>query len=309
MATVVSYNTLKSAVISTLQASLTAWGTTADGSNAMFPSTTEIENAIITADGEICTLIAKTPMHPFQTAFVQNAASATNASNLPSRNGMILSVTGQLGVATATWTDVNVDTLTSSIELTGNNFYTGQPVQLTTAGTLPSPLVISTTYYLIAVAGPTLALSTRVQLATSIYNAKIGTEITLLSTGSGSSTMTSQFGQIHPADSKATIDEMNNAPYLYSIVQGGTCGWYFIEGDKFYTTTPATITYTDYISTSSPQAPDSYFWAVVAGAVSKLVKDGADESIAQYYSQMYQAMLQEIASNAKMVPEITSYKG
>jgi len=61
---------------------------------------------------------------------------------------------------------------------------TGDPVVVSTAGTLPSPLAASTVYYVIAVADLTM------QLATSSANAEAGTEIDLTTAGSGVHTIT-----------------------------------------------------------------------------------------------------------------------
>lgn len=71
-------------VISILQASQTAYATTVDGSNRQYSSSTEIDNAILTADGEICTIIARTIQSPYQTTFI------TTSSALPHLNHRFL---------------------------------------------------------------------------------------------------------------------------------------------------------------------------------------------------------------------------
>jgi len=46
----------------------------------------------------------------------------------------------------------------------------------------------------------------------------------------------------------------------------------------------------------------------VAGAIAELLKDGGDGQMAGYYQGQYQSYLQEIASGAKVLPEISQYK-
>jgi len=76
------------------------------------------------------------------------------------------------------WTTANVDTGTSTIDLVSAHWLiTGTPIRLTTTGGLPSPLVINTTYYVIA------ASTTTIQVASSVANALAGTEITLTTQG------------------------------------------------------------------------------------------------------------------------------
>jgi len=85
--------------------------------------------------------------------------------------------------ASKTWTSANVDTGTDRITIASHGYTTGQSVRVTTAGTLPSPLAINTTYYVIVVDDTTISL------ATSLSNALIAEEIPLTTTGSGTSTM------------------------------------------------------------------------------------------------------------------------
>jgi hypothetical protein len=70
-------------------------------------------------------------------------------------------------------------TTTNSVD-----WQTGDDVQLTTTGTLPSPLALSTTYYVIRIDDTTF------QLATSQANAESGTQIDITDTGTGTGTET-----------------------------------------------------------------------------------------------------------------------
>jgi hypothetical protein len=303
MATVLSYSTAKSMVISLLQASLTAYASAVDGSNRQFASDTEIQNAILTADLECAALIAKTPLHPYQTQFVATPAAAANGSNTPIRNGMILRVTGQIGAAaTNTFLNTDISTSTDLVTKANHGLFTGQAVQLTTSGSLPTGLSLTTTYYISVSSSSTYGFST------TIYNAKAGTLIDITAQGSGTNTVTTNFTDLIEADSKDTITQMVSSPYLFASSQGITAGFWCIEGDTFYTSCPAAkIYYTDVTLTSSPQCPEAYLFAVVSGAMPKLLKDGGPADEIGFYSQQYQGYLQEIASNAKLLPEISTY--
>lgn len=61
---------------------------------------------------------------------------------------------------------------------------TGTPVEVSTTGTLPAPLVVSTTYFVINIS------ATTIKLAASLVDALAGTEITLTSDGTGVHTIT-----------------------------------------------------------------------------------------------------------------------
>jgi microcystin-dependent protein len=78
-----------------------------------------------------------------------------------------------------------VNTGTSQITLATNNvkYVTGQAVTFTSTGGLPSPLVGSTTYYVIRVS------STLIYVASSLANAQNGTAIALTTQGTGTHTI------------------------------------------------------------------------------------------------------------------------
>ncbi len=104
------------------------------------------------------------------------AHGGTNEFQLSSFNqGMVWSG------ASATFTaDSGTDILTLSIS--NANFATGVPITVTTTGTLPSPLVAGTTYYVIRVGTASTNPGT-IKLATSYSNAIAGTAIDLLTNG------------------------------------------------------------------------------------------------------------------------------
>lgn len=81
-------------------------------------------------------------------------------------------------------TDV-VDSVAGSIlTLNGHSFRIGQPVRLTTTNTLPDPLVVGTTYWVIRTD------DNDIKLAITNANAVANTEITLLDGGTGTHTVT-----------------------------------------------------------------------------------------------------------------------
>lgn len=141
------------------------------------------------------------PANPLDVCYLDGfflvAAGGTNNFYLSSLNqGMVWSG----GSATFTGSSVtSILTLSTS----NANFQTGVPITLTTTGTLPSPLNVTTTYYVIMVGVPTTNPGT-IKLATSYANAIAGTAITLTTNGTPTNTITVsgqlQFGSItsHP---------------------------------------------------------------------------------------------------------------
>jgi len=305
MATALNFTTAKSWVISLLQASRTPWASTVDGSNAQYSSDSEISSAILTADLECATLICNAPLSPYQTQFVAAAATLLPGANTPIRNGMILRVTGASGVAlTTTFTAGQISTTTDLVTVSTHGLVTGQAVQVSAGTTLPTGLVAATTYYIYAPTTSTYGF------CTTIYNAKTGTLIDITNVGSGTNTVTTQYTDILQADSKATITQAVNSPYLFSSQAGNVAGFWFVEGDTFYSTCPSNkMYYTDVTLTASPQCPEPLLFAVVAGAIAKLSKDGSDAQMTGFYAQQYQGYMQQIASGAMAVPTIQSYTG
>lgn len=105
----------------------------------------------------------------------------TNTFQLSSINqGMVWSG-GTASTPTGTFTaDSTTDILTLSVS--NANFATGVPVTVQTTGTLPSPLVASTTYYVIRV-GPSTTNPGTIKLATSYANAIANVPIDLATNG------------------------------------------------------------------------------------------------------------------------------
>jgi len=309
MATTVNYDNLKKGVVSILQSSTTAYGSSTtgnapDGSNQQYASSEEINNRILQIDGEVCNVIINSMQSPFQSTFIQTsgALSAPKAA-LPARNGVILSVLTQDG-GTQTFASSDVSVLGNSVLVVNHGLVTGQKVQLTTSGALPTGLSLATDYYIIRLTSSTF------RFASTQWNAFSGTAVTMSAQGSGTNTITGQYIEGTQANSKDTVTQAYYLTSLFAQSQNGACNFWFIEGDEIYMTSPnCKVVYTDYTLTSSPQAPEPYAFAIIAGTVAKLVKDGSDSGMASYYNAQYQGYLQQIASGSMVLSAIEAYKG
>lgn len=80
-----------------------------------------------------------------------------------------------------------VSTVNDTLTITAHGFFTGQSVTLTTSGGLPSPLLVSTTYYVYVVDTNTISLST------TLARAQSGTVIDLTTAGTGTQTLVVNF--------------------------------------------------------------------------------------------------------------------
>jgi hypothetical protein len=308
MATALNFDTVKKHVVAILQASQTAYGagTTGnapDGSNQMFPSSEEINNAILGIDGEVCTAIASTVGHPYAPQFSLETAALASGAQVTKNVGVVQKVTVLNGIADEAFSSAGVNITDNTIGISGTNLVTGTKVRLTTAGVLPTGLAISTDYWVIRVNANTI------QLASTVYNAQFGIPIDLTGAGSGNSTIVIQYVDGIQAQSKDEVLEINSNPQVFGSLPGYVTGFWFIEDNCIYCTSPlAKVTYTDYTLTSSPQAPESYIWAVIAGAVSVLAKDGFDAQLSSYYGARYAAMIEQIRANVLVMPVISQYK-
>lgn len=111
-----------------------------------------------------------------------------------------------------------------------------------------------------------------------------------------------------PAASREDILEMLSNPATYGTA-AYQLKYYFIEDATLYIVNAfGRLTYTDYVRTAAPQAPQSYASGVTAGAVARLLKDGGDDAMANYYLQMHMGYLQSVRAAAKMLPAIVEYK-
>ncbi len=83
-----------------------------------------------------------------------------------------------------TFTDTDVDTTANTITITAHGFTSGLAITLTTSSTLPAPLAISTTYYVIPIDANTI------KLASSLVLAIAGTAIDITTAGGVAATQT-----------------------------------------------------------------------------------------------------------------------
>ena len=85
---------------------------------------------------------------------------------------------------TPTGLTVTANASTNILTLASGTYPTGGKVRFTTTGTLPAPLAINTSYFIISVT------ATTIRVAESIENARLGTAIDITTTGTGTHTMT-----------------------------------------------------------------------------------------------------------------------
>lgn len=107
--------------------------------------------------------------------------------NVPDLRGRTPIGSGQ-GTFTSSFLNTAVATGSEQITVTANeHFVTGQKVRITSTGTLPSPLLVATDYYIVVVN------TTTISLAASLANAQNSTPLIDLTTqGTGTHTLTWQ---------------------------------------------------------------------------------------------------------------------
>lgn len=303
----IDFTTAKKAIRSILQATRTSGGydSTVDGSKDQFSSDAELDNAILYADAEICDLIVNTPGHPFQNSFSTTSSAMTNGATLPAFTGIVLKVMCLNGQSSVVLTSVDHTNDLYTVS-GGHGLSQGQKVQISASVSLPTGLSAATDYWVIYVD------TKRFKLASSAYNAAIESPVAISGNGSGTITVTPQYVEGVQAKSADECREMfaNGAVYKYLPTDNdGQLNFWFIEGNILTTSAmSAKVVYTTYALTSLPQAPEPYFWAVVAGAVSRLLKDGGDDQSASYYGTIYQNQSGAIAQGARIVPAVSAYK-
>lgn len=310
MSAVVDFTTAKSMVIADLQAAqaTASWPSTVDGTVLQYASDSQIQNAILWGDAEVCNAIINSPGQPFQNAFTQTSSALSSGDNLPTRNGLILKVQCLNTIDTTfSYTAVNItdDTITVT---PGTRLETGTKVRFTGAG-LPTGLSAGTDYYAVF-SSIVNSTSTKFSFATSRSNAVNGVIIDLTNAGSGTSTIVAQYEDGVQARSKDEILGAVIYPTNYGNSTPSVSGFWFIEGDVIYTTSGSCkAVYCDFTKTSSPQAPEVYTNAVVAGAVANLMQDGMDQGMAQYYMGMFENCKNLIRSGATELAPVEAYKG
>ena len=152
--------------------------------------------------------------------------------NLPNLKGrVIVGYSASAPTYVADFATTDVDTATDIITVPSNLILkTGQPVVLTTTGTLPAGLSLATTYYVIRLS------ATTIYLATSVSNANTasgGNRINITSVGSGTHTLTATFtarplGEVGGSELAAALAKhthASNAEYeAGGSGSGGTSG-------------------------------------------------------------------------------------
>jgi hypothetical protein len=174
------------------------------GSNSYFtsePGAIIYESSVFGRNSIVRTRNDVTNVHIFGNHFKQNGAAfnssdagvaIVNASYCSIRNNWCDGLRSyQIGIiqdgytldTDTTYTDADVNTADNEITVEDHGYRTGVPCDVATAGTLASPLLAATTYYVIKVDDDTI------KLATTYANAIARTAIDLTTTGSGTTTI------------------------------------------------------------------------------------------------------------------------
>jgi len=129
--------------------------------------------------------------------------------------------TNTISTRTATFTaDTGTDIMTyTSVTSLPSNLLTGTRVQVSTSSVLPSPLLVSTNYYLIRVSDTTF------KLATSYANAIAGTAIDITTTGTGTQTLNWLLPRYTNGAGVQAIIFNNNAVALGAAVPNMSLGY------------------------------------------------------------------------------------
>jgi len=131
-----------------------------------------------------------------------------------------------------------VDTSLNTLTITAHGFFTGQSMTLTTSGGLPSPLAISTTYYVIVVDANTISL------ATTLQRAQVSTAIDIATSGTGTQTLVVNFIIADITYSSDTTVLMSDPYTKSSLLASATASSCFVlRGVYFYPVTPYANTF------------------------------------------------------------------
>lgn len=107
------------------------------------------------------------------------------------------------------------------------------------------------------------------------------------------------------AASKGEILAIRNNSAVYPL----TTEWYFIEDVFIYHTgTNAVVYFTSFTKTTVCQAPQVDEGAIVAGTVSILLKDGMDQEMFTYYSNLFKMQIGLIKGEAQVVPQAEQFE-
>jgi Pectate lyase superfamily protein len=197
-----------------------------------------------------------------------NTAISVNGCGLLSK----YATAGVVANITATFTAAVTDICTQS----AHGYRTGDgPFQLTTTGTLPSPLTVATDYYIIFVSSSTF------KLATSFANAVAGTAVDITTTGTGVQTIKSPNVKFTDSTNGLFSQEEVNKQIVLTGYSGGNDGTYTIasvdSGGTF-------LTYRN--TTGAAGSGGTY-------RINRLVADGGGGSMCQIRNNE----IRDIASN------------
>lgn len=162
--------------------------------------------------------------------------ASTSSVNATALNAAANTCEEYVTVTDVSYNMTAVDTSTDIITLTGDRlfFQTGDRVQLTTDGTLPTGLSLSTDYYVIVYQRKD---TPRILLASSLANCLAGTAIDITGAGSGTHTVTKKAEPRYfgggllqtSADKGDNLAEIINSMAGQAVYAGGA--WRFLAGE------------------------------------------------------------------------------
>lgn len=172
------------------------------------------------------------------------------AASIVSQSWAMLAGTG-IGNKTISGASSSADTLT----VTAHGMFTGQSVTVTTTGTLPSPLVVSTTYYVRVVDANTI------KLASTLADALANSTINLLSAGSGTNKLIVNF-LIARLTYASTTTATLTSPYTGSSLSAGTNGSCFVLLGSYFLPMPVIESSYQHTWPMRPMLKDCRTWCL-----------------------------------------------
>ena len=172
--------------------------------------------------------------------YIRGCSVASSSGTLTAPSGTFTSLyTGMqaaifgAGIGSKTFTSSDVNTTANTITITAHLFTTGESITLTTSSALPSPLAISTAYYVIVVDANTI------KLATSLANALAGTAIDITTGGTGTQTIVVNYLIVKLTYASGTTATMTNRTTGASVTASATVSNVFaLVGKDFFISTP-----------------------------------------------------------------------
>lgn len=120
------------------------------------------------------------------TLYADSGGASTNSGSSDATAATLSGSAAATVVSNKTFVDANVNTVTDQVTVTAHGYTSGTGVELTTTGTLPGGLTLTTMYFLFAVDANTLTFHT------NVADAEAGTNIVNITSAAGGGTHTIQ---------------------------------------------------------------------------------------------------------------------